>query len=95
LREFGVAILSALGLSGCLSGDPAGEDLPYMTRGRTVIVYSRWFGDDPFPTAERYCAALNLTARPRTITGKSGSFDCVPDPTGVNRDSLAAGPTRR
>jgi hypothetical protein len=81
-RRVGLSIAAALALApavaGCASADPNGADLPLMPRGSKVVVYSRWPGEDPFPTADRYCATQGRSARPRNVTATSSSFDCVP-----------------
>ena len=78
----GLAIAALSTLAGCESFRDAQEDvdLPVIARGQTVVVQLRWPGDDPLPTAQRYCAELGRSPRQRTVTNNTVSYDCAPDP---------------
>lgn len=67
----------ALAASGCAAPRPQVGDLPSVVRGSTIIVHMRWPGDDPLPTAERYCAMSGRYPRPRTVTDYTVSYQCV------------------
>lgn len=85
----GLVGLAAMLVSGCAGLKPSaqGSGLPAITRGSRVIVYMRWPGDDPYPTAERACRALGARPEPRTISPSNASFNCVKD-----RAAAAASP---
>lgn len=73
------AAASGLALCGCawLHSRDEPTDLPTVVRGSTVIVHMRWSGDDPLPTAERYCALTGRYPWPRTITEYTASYQCL------------------
>lgn len=71
-------LLAAQGAAACAGLNAAALDEPYAVRGSVIIVHPRWQGDDPYPTADRYCRARQAYAKPKTITNSSASFTCVP-----------------
>jgi hypothetical protein len=78
----GLSIAALAMIAGCESlGDTQEDaDLPATMRGDTVVVRLRWPGDDPLPTAQRYCAEVGRSPRQRTVTNHTVSYDCAPDP---------------
>lgn len=81
-------VLFAAPLAGCAALRDGAVDEPYITRGAVVIVYPRWSGADPLPTAERVCAARNAYAIPRTLSITHSSFTCQPLDAGAGPTGL-------
>jgi hypothetical protein len=89
---------AAFGAAACASLGPppeGGNDLPAVVRGDTIIVHLRWPGDDPLPTAERYCASLGRWPQPRTVTAYTVSYDCAGDASPVPAAPAAPADSRR
>jgi hypothetical protein len=83
-----LAVAAALATASCSSfTESQTDDLPAVARGQMIVVHLRWPGEDPLPTAERYCASLGRSPRPRTVAAYSVSYDCIredgpaPDPS--------------
>lgn len=71
-------LLITASLEGCAAAQSIGtpDDLAFLPRGNTVIVRTP-YGDDPFPTAQRYCTGRGLNAQARTLGPGKSSYDCV------------------
>lgn len=75
------ALAAGLALGGCASwfqGAETANDLPAVMSGRKVTVVMRWAGDDPLPTAERYCAEVGGYPWPVSSKALRASYECVP-----------------
>lgn len=73
--------LAGLALGGCSWLRAANEptDLPAVMTGRKVTVQLRWSGDDPLPTAEKYCAEVGGYPWPLELKSSRASYECVAD----------------
>jgi hypothetical protein len=85
-----LALASLLATGGCASLFDAQDDaeLPASVHDGIVTVHLRWAGDDPLPTARRYCAALGGSPRPLDITNYRVVYDCAtgePPPPAARR----------
>lgn len=73
-------VAAGLTLSACgwLHGMDEPTDLPAVMSGNKVTIQMRWSGDDPLPTAQRYCARVGGYPWPLAINESRASYECVP-----------------
>lgn len=72
-------VAAGLTLSACgwLHGMDEPTDLPAVMDGDKVTIQMRWSGDDPLPTAERYCARVGGYPWPLSIREYRASYQCL------------------